>query len=151
MNSATIRSPLGILKIVTDGTHLQSITFTKKMLGTGKKSKFLLQVIKELDEYFQGKRVKFTVPLKASGTEFQKAVWKEMGKINHGRTKTYGALAKAIKRPKAVRAVGTACGKNPLPIIVPCHRVKGARGLGGYSGGLSKKRWLLQHEGKKRL
>lgn len=83
----------------------------------------------------------------ANGTEFQRAVWNEIARIPRGETITYAELARRIGRPNAVRAVGTACGKNPNPIIVPCHRVVGSSGLGGYNGGLRKKKKLLQEEG----
>lgn len=148
MHTATIRSPIGILKITTDEKHLQAIEFVTKMQTSGKASALLQKTIKELQEYFQGKRTHFTIPMKVDGTAFQTSVWKAMQSIKHGSTKTYSEIAKKIGKSKAVRAVGTACGRNPLAIIVPCHRVKAVSGLGGYSGGLSKKKWLLDHEKK---
>ncbi|MEQ1849793.1 MAG: methylated-DNA--[protein]-cysteine S-methyltransferase [Candidatus Peribacteraceae bacterium] len=151
MPSATIHSPIGHLKITTDDMHLKAIEFVTSIKVSEKKTALLRAVVKELEEYFAGKRIRFTVPVKVDGTAFQKAVWKAMQSIGHGQSKSYGALAKAIKRPKAFRAVGRACGKNPIPIIIPCHRIKGTNGMGGYSGGVGKKKWLLQHEEKLRM
>lgn len=100
--------------------------------------------MKELTEYFAGKRTQFDVPLNPTGTEFQKAVWKELSRIPYGETISYQELANRIKNPKAVRAVGAANGKNPLWMIVPCHRVIGKNGsMTGYAGGISLKKKLL--------
>jgi O-6-methylguanine DNA methyltransferase len=101
---------------------------------------------KEVDEYLLGKRKIFSVKPNLQGTAFQKAVWGEMLKIPYGETRTYTEIAKGIGNPKAVRAVGTACGKNPFPIIVPCHRVVAQNGLGGFSLGLTLKKQLLALE-----
>jgi len=104
-------------------------------------------ITKQFDEYFRGKRRQFEVPLRFSGTEFQRSVWNELLKIPYGATTTYGELAKRIGNPKAVRAVGLANGQNPIPIIVPCHRVIGANGkLTGFGGGLQNKALLLRIE-----
>jgi len=96
-----------------------------------------------------GRAAKTLPPLDWSGkTEFQKSVWRALRKIRPGQTKSYGEIARAIGRPKAVRAVGGACGANPIPVLVPCHRVLAANGkIGGFSGGLNRKRELLAHEG----
>ncbi|NBT38103.1 MAG: methylated-DNA--[protein]-cysteine S-methyltransferase, partial [Actinobacteria bacterium] len=103
---------------------------------------------KELREYFSGRRQKFTVKLDLDGTEFQRTAWEAMRRIPFGSTISYGDQAKAIGKPKAFRAVGSANGRNPVPIIVPCHRVLASDGsLGGYSLGLSMKRRLLALEG----
>lgn len=107
-------------------------------------TKILKQAVKELHEYFAGKRTKFDVPLNPTGTEFQKAVWKELTRIPYGETISYQELAIRINKPKAVRAVGAANGKNPLWMIVPCHRVIGKNGsMTGYAGGISLKKKLL--------
>lgn len=107
-------------------------------------TKILKQAVKELNEYFAGKRKKFDVPLNPAGTEFQKAVWKELSRIPYGETISYQELALRINKPKAVRAVGAANGKNPLWMIVPCHRVIGKNGsMTGYAGGISLKKKLL--------
>ena len=103
----------------------------------------------QLEEYFAGKRRTFDVPLAPRGTGFQQIVWRALLAIGYGETWSYGQLARAIGRPAASRAVGAANGRNPLAIIVPCHRVIGANGtLTGYGGGLPAKKWLLQHEQK---
>ena len=102
----------------------------------------------QLDEYYRGERQSFDLEFAAKGTEFQKAVWKELEKIPYGESSSYQAIATAVGRPKAVRAVGTAIGSNPISIIVPCHRVLTSDGkLGGYAGGLPAKLTLLQTEG----
>lgn len=98
-------------------------------------------------EYFEGKRTVFDVPLDVSGTDFQMRVWKSLIDIPYGQTLSYAQIAKKIQNPMAYRAVGSSCGANPLPIIIPCHRVLSSDGsLGGYSGGLEIKRALLEHE-----
>jgi methylated-DNA-[protein]-cysteine S-methyltransferase len=102
----------------------------------------------QLEEYLRGTRVTFDLRLELAGTPFQKRVWSALLEIPHGTTTSYGALARTIGRPDAVRAVGAANGQNPVVIIVPCHRVIGADGsLTGFGGGLPRKRWLLAHEG----
>jgi len=104
--------------------------------------------VKQLVEYFKGIRRDFDMELYLDGTEFQEAVWRALGRIPFGETRTYGQVAAAIGRPAAARAVGAACNANPISIVVPCHRVVGAGGdLVGYGGGMWRKRWLLEHEG----
>jgi methylated-DNA-[protein]-cysteine S-methyltransferase len=101
----------------------------------------------QFSEWFNGHRIEFELPLAAPGTSFQQAVWSALREIGYGRTASYAEIACRIGRPQAVRAVGAANGANPLPIVVPCHRVIGANGsLTGYAGGLEAKRWLLRHE-----
>ncbi len=105
---------------------------------------------KQITEYLNGKRKKFELRFDPKGTIFQKKVWRVISKIPYGHTASYQTLAQLIKNPKAVRAVGTACGKNPYPILIPCHRVVSSNGsLGGYSGGLAIKKYLLQLESNK--
>ena len=112
------------------------------------KAGVLPSALRQLREYFAGKRRDFDLPLRAQGTAFQKTVWRNLCKIPFGVTWSYGELAKRIGQPSASRAVGMANGRNPISIIVPCHRVIGANGtLTGYGGGLDRKRWLLTHEG----
>ena len=102
----------------------------------------------ELGAYFAGARTEFTVPLAMSGPPFQARVWAELRRIGYGETISYLELARRVGDPRAVRAVGGANGRNPIPVIVPCHRVIGADGsLTGFGGGIERKRWLLQHEG----
>jgi len=110
-------------------------------------SRVLARAAKQLDEYFAGKRREFDLPIAPRGTGFQQRVWRALCAIPFGATRSYGELARAIGRPAASRAVGAANGKNPIAIIVPCHRVIGANGtLTGYGGGLPTKSWLLAHE-----
>ena len=102
----------------------------------------------QLDAYFAGSLQRFTLPLAPRGTAFQREVWAMLRELPHGRTCSYATLARMLGRPRAVRAVGSANARNPLSIIVPCHRVLGSKGdLSGYAGGLARKRWLLEHEG----
>jgi len=112
-------------------------------------NRHLRRLGKELREYFKGKRKEFSVPLVAPGSEFQKAVWKELQKIPFGETRSYHQQAQILKNPGSVRAVAHANGMNRISIVIPCHRVIGADGkLVGYGGGLKRKRWLLDHEKK---
>ena len=112
-------------------------------------TELILQCKMQLDEYFRGERKTFDLPLAPKGTDFQKKVWNALQKIPYGETKTYGEIAAAVGNPKAARAVGMANNKNPIGIIIPCHRVVGANGkLVGYAGGMDKKEWLLQIERK---
>lgn len=106
----------------------------------------------QLDEYFCGKRKSFSLPLLLEGTDFQRQVWNRLTEIPYGKTISYQAVAEGINNPKAVRAVGQANNRNPIAILVPCHRVIGKNGgLTGYGGGLWRKEWLLAHEGNNRL
>ena len=100
----------------------------------------------QLEEYFARERTEFDIPMDLDGTSFQKQVWAELSRIPHGTTISYGELARRVGRPKSPRAVGQANGRNPVPIIVPCHRVVAGNGLGGYGGGLPMKRALLAVE-----
>jgi methylated-DNA-[protein]-cysteine S-methyltransferase len=149
-----IYSPIGNLYLVASETGLQGMHFDKqsdpliKTLGKSPAEKILRQAAEEVAEYFAGKRKKFEIPLDiATGTVFQRKVWKALQKIPYGTTCSYKALAASIGS-KAVRAVGSANGKNPFCIIIPCHRVIAADGsIGGYYGGLRKKKQLLSLEG----
>lgn len=108
---------------------------------------YLQQALTELTQYFNGSRFAFSLPLAATGTLFQQQVWQALLHIPYGQSCSYGAVANFINKPKAIRAVGAANGRNPLAIVVPCHRVIGNNGsLTGYAGGLGRKVWLLQHE-----
>jgi methylated-DNA-[protein]-cysteine S-methyltransferase len=105
------------------------------------------QAIAQLDEYFQHQRQTFDLPLEPQGTDFQRQVWQQLCQIPFGQTWSYGELAQAIGQPNASRAVGAANGRNPISIIVPCHRVIASNGkLTGYAGGVDRKQWLLKHE-----
>ena len=108
----------------------------------------LTDYVEQIQEYLRGQRKAFDIPLDLQGTEFQKAVWQALLEIPYGTTKTYSEIAREIHRPKAVRAVGSAIGANPVPIVVPCHRVIGKDGsLTGFAGGLDMKEQLLKIEG----
>lgn len=148
MAHLVIASPLGPLTVFDDAEALVALEWGKAPLGES--SALLEEAKKQLDAYFAGRLARFDLPTRSVGTDFQRKVWKAMGRIPFGRTKTYGELARALG--SAARAVGGACGANPLPIIVPCHRVVGAdHRLTGYSGGegIDTKRFLLRHEGAK--
>jgi methylated-DNA-[protein]-cysteine S-methyltransferase len=115
--------------------------------GAPRESAGAQRLVTELDAYFSGALKCFTVPLAPKGTAFQKQVWNALLDIPYGTTTTYGALAKLLGNPGAMRAVGAANGANPIWLLIPCHRVVGSQGLHGYAGGLARKAWLLRHEG----
>ena len=116
--------------------------------GRGRASAWLTRARRQLTEYFAGSRTTFDLPLDPSGTAFQQRVWEALRKIPYGTTTSYGELARRLGNGRATRAVGAANGQNPISIVVPCHRVVGAKGdLTGFGGGLDRKRWLLEHEG----
>jgi methylated-DNA-[protein]-cysteine S-methyltransferase len=144
-----LQSPIGLLEITSDGDSITSILFREKEhLGQeANTNHVILFCIDQLNEYFDGNRQIFELPTNPSGTEFQNKVWERVCKIPFGETTSYGNIATALGDPKLNRAVGSANGANPIPIIIPCHRVIGNDGsLTGYGGGLNKKRWLLNHE-----
>lgn len=114
--------------------------------GSEEADAICLQAKQEIEAFLAAERVDFTVPYRLVGSKFQRAVWKEMLRIPYGTTATYGRLADRIGDRGAVRAVGVACGANPLPLLVPCHRVVAANGIGGFSGGLERKKWLMKLE-----
>ena len=144
----TIPSPLGDLTIFEENGAIVAVEFGRAGLNAGKPTALLKRAARQLDDYFDGKRRAFDLPLKPAGTPFQRRVWARLAAIPNGRVETYGAIAGRLK--SGARAVGTACGANPIPVLIPCHRVLGAGGrMGGYSGegGVATKRWLLAHEG----
>lgn len=135
------------LEIITENDKLKRIEFVKSYKETTGDDSFQKEIKKELLEYFEGKRKEFDIPLEVEGTEFQKKVWIEMAKIPFGERMSYGELAERIGCPKGARAVGLACNKNKIPIIIPCHRVVGKNGnLTGFAGGLDVKAQLLKLE-----
>jgi methylated-DNA-[protein]-cysteine S-methyltransferase len=156
-----VDSPLGRLMLTSDGTALTGLYMN---LYRNKPSKLpdldgdwvqnetidpLPAAARQLQEYFAGKRREFDLPLRMAGTEFQQRVWRELTQIPFGETRSYGQLAKRLDNPNGSRAVGLANGRNPIAIIVPCHRVIGADGsLTGFGGGIDRKEWLLTHEGQ---
>lgn len=135
------------LYLVATETHLINIQFTQPQKALLQTTELLSMATIQLDEYFQGKRTTFSLPFKLIGTPFQLAVWKELQNIPYGQTTSYKEIAQKMNKPKAYRAVGMANNKNPLPIIIPCHRVIGSNGkLIGYAGGLKLKNYLLELE-----
>lgn len=135
------------LYLVATETHLINIQFTQPQKALLQTTELLSMATIQLDEYFQGKRTTFSLPFKLTGTPFQLAVWKELQNIPYGQTTSYKEIAQKINKPKAYRAVGMANNKNPLPIIISCHRVIGSNGkLIGYAGGLKLKNYLLELE-----
>jgi len=142
------KTPIGTARIVGDDDGISSIT----VLDSEEESstnipECLQECVKQLDEYFQKKRSSFNLNLNPQGTAFQKEVWSTLQRIPYGRTKSYLKMSEEMGEVKAIRAVASANGKNPLWIVIPCHRVIGSDGsLTGYSGGLWRKRWLLEYE-----
>ena len=154
MNYAYLETPVGILLIAGDDGAVECISFPRH----GKAAKpepgwqelqrgAVAEAIRQLREYFAGKRTRFDLPLAPKGTEFQRAVWRQLQDIPYGETISYGELARRVGNPKAARAVGSANGANPLPIVIPCHRVIAGDGsIGGFGGGLPTKEILLALE-----
>jgi methylated-DNA-[protein]-cysteine S-methyltransferase len=148
-------SPIGRLLLTSDGTALTGLYMEpsrKAQCTDGWIEDVsvapLSATVRQLTEYFDGTRREFDLPLRLQGTVFQTRVWRELTEIPYGQTWSYGQLAQRIDKPSASRAVGLANGRNPISILVPCHRVIGADGsLTGYGGGIERKRWLLVHEG----
>ncbi|PCE66475.1 methylated-DNA--[protein]-cysteine S-methyltransferase [Sediminicola luteus] len=146
---AYIQTPLGValLEGDTDGLQKVSVLDDANVAIDSVIPEILEDAAYQLGEYFEGKRDRFDLKLNPQGSEFQQKVWNALLEIPYGKRITYMDLAKRLGDPKAIRAVGVANGKNPLWIIVPCHRVVGAKGeLTGYAGGLHRKAWLLEHE-----
>lgn len=142
-------SPIGLLEIQGTEEGIHSISFQEKECTKKAKIPSCLQkCVSQLDEYFHKKRKEFSIPFVLEGSDFQKQVWGELSKIPYGKTVSYKEIAIALKNEQAFRAVGGANGKNPMPILIPCHRVVSHNGnLGGYSCGIWRKKWLLSHEG----
>lgn len=153
MTYSIVSSPIGDLTVVERGGALVGLYLTGHRPAPrpetfGKRVEHALPAVEEqLGEYFEGRRTSFDLPLAASGTDFQERVWATLRTIPYGQTWTYGQLAEAIGRPGAARAVGLANGRNPISIVVPCHRVVGSTGsLTGYAGGMERKAFLLSLE-----
>lgn len=151
----TIDSPIGHLMIAANDTGIRAIEFPENRHPVSRNDEWhetphplITQAAKQLGEYFAGQRREFDLPLAPQGTAFQLQVWDALRSIPYGETRSYAEQAQSIGKPNAVRAVGAANGRNPIPIIVPCHRVIGANGtLTGFGGGLPIKQYLLQVEG----
>lgn len=148
MESCIIKSPLGFTKITGDENGVSAVS----VLDSEEKITDIIPVeledcVIQLNEYFEGSRKQFNLNLNPKGTDFQKKVWNQLEQIPHGKILSYLELSKQLGDVKAIRAVANANGKNPLWIIVPCHRVIGSDGsLTGYAGGLHRKKWLIEHE-----
>ena len=145
----SLDTPIGELGLLADDTNLLEISFKglKGLSVRGKleKERFKLE-IEQLDQYFSEKRKSFTISTCIQGTDFQKKVFKNMRSIKYGEVLTYKELAEKAGHPKAYRAVGSTCGANRIPIVIPCHRVVSSSGLGGFGGGLRRKKFLLNLE-----
>ena len=141
-------SPIGLIEIGGTATGVTSLSFVERCRADFDSHSMLDQATRQIDEYFDGRRHAFDLPIDLQGTPFQREVWQQLLKVPFGQTVSYQAIANVIGRPRAARAVGAANGRNPISIIVPCHRVVGSDGsLAGYGGGLWRKEWLLRHEG----
>ncbi len=144
-------SPVGRFVLESDGDVLIGIWLPnesrKRRRDVGDVPPVLKETANQLEEYFAGERTEFDLPMEMDGTDFQRQVWAELSRIPYGETVSYGEVARRVGRPTGPRAVGQANGRNPIPIIVPCHRVVAGNGIGGYGGGLPLKRALLAVEG----
>ena len=146
-NKFYYKSPIGILEIELENDTIQRLRVVESCSNISERSGYFEEVAKQLDEYFAGKRTKFELNILLKGTEFQKKVWAELLKIPYGKTKSYQEIAEAIGKPNAQRAVGSACNKNPILLIIPCHRVISKSGkLTGFACGLDVKQKLLNIE-----
>ena len=152
-----IETPLGTMEILSTSKGITDINFLKNREPYNERKtnqdpnavEYAHLAAVQLTEYFDGKRTTFDIPLHLEGTSFQRRVWKAMLTIPYGHTASYGEIAIKAGSPKAFRAAGGACGKNPISIIIPCHRIIASNGkIGGFSSGLHRKKWLLQHEAK---
>lgn len=142
-----LESPIGYLRILSNGKAIKEIKFMDSD-GPEDPDVHTESARTQLREYFEGLRDSFQLELEPEGTEFERSVWKELLEIPNGKTCSYGDIARGIGDAKASQAVGRANGKNPIAIVIPCHRVIGAdKKLTGYAGGLERKEWLLKHEG----
>lgn len=148
-----IDSPVGLLTVAATPTALHAIEFAENRHPQDRRgwqpgeTPLLVEAAAQLADYFAGRRRDFALPLAPQGTAFQLAAWAALARIPYGETRSYAEQAEAIGKPRATRAIGAANGRNPLPIVLPCHRVIGANGaLTGFGGGIEVKRWLLAHE-----
>jgi methylated-DNA-[protein]-cysteine S-methyltransferase len=174
MPSTTLKTPIGVLRVAANEKGVTAVDFpangrtrTSRRAGRALEEdvepadapaasraaarRHLAAAVRQLEEYFAGTREGFDLDLFMNGTDFEARVWRRLARIPHGETCTYAEIARATGAPGAARAAGAAIGKNPIPIIVPCHRVIGVNGsLTGFGGGLDRKRWLLAHESGQR-
>jgi len=152
LSYVSLATPIGDLRLVASPNGLRRIDLPPagepESTWVEESTPILAEVVRQLTEYFAGDRRTFDLPLEPEGTDFQLSVWKVLRAIPFGQTISYGEQARRLGDANKARAVGSANGRNPLPIVVPCHRVVGADGsLTGFSGGVDAKRWLLEHEG----
>ena len=151
METVCIKTPLGMATITGDEMGISAITVAEDGSVSNEIPLVLQEAVVQLQSYFEGKRTEFDLPLHPQGTDFQQKVWKGLLQIPYGKTMSYLELSKQLGDVKAIRAVAAANGKNPLWIVVPCHRVIGTDGsLTGYAGGLWRKKWLLELENPSR-
>lgn len=150
MNCTYLNTEIGLVKITGNSDAVTHIDFVSAQEQPENSTSVLCDAKQQLSEYFEGERTHFDIPLAPKGTDFQKQVWQALVEIPYGQTLSYQDIAKAVGKPKGSQAVGGANGKNPIAIVVPCHRVIGKNGsLTGYAGGLDKKSWLLSLEQKR--
>ena len=144
----SMESPVGRIVLVSNDTHLKSLSFINELIEEPDRlPEILLRTVHQLSEYFAGTRSVFDLDIDPDGSGFQKQVWQQLLKVPYGSTKSYREVAVSLGSSLNTRAVGTANGKNPIAIIVPCHRIIGSDGkMVGYAGGLDRKKWLLLHE-----
>jgi methylated-DNA-[protein]-cysteine S-methyltransferase len=147
MNKSYLNSPIGILEIICENGSLMSLKLVEKNGESDFETPCIINIKKQLSEYFSGKRQKFDIKINPKGTEFQKLVWNNLQKISYGKTTSYSEIAEMTGKPHAQRAVGLACNKNPIMIIIPCHRIISKNGnLGGFAYGIFIKKKLLNLE-----
>lgn len=146
--TAYYKTPIGIAKIIGDENGICAVTVLDETIEIIEETPSCLKdCVQQLDEYFKGNRTTFNLKLNPKGTDFQQKVWNELLQVPYGKTRTYLEQTKRLGDVKAIRAVASANGKNPLWIIIPCHRIIGSNGsLTGYAGGIWRKKWLLEHE-----
>ena len=144
MGCEYLHTPVGILKICSDGKAITEICISESGISDG--DLVTAEAAKQLSEYFADKLTEFDLPLNPQGTEFQKKVWRILLSVPYGTVLSYGEIANLTGNKKACRAVGNAVGRNPILIVIPCHRVKAAKGIGGFSAGIEVKKYLLNKE-----
>lgn len=162
MKQVFFSSPIGLVRIMVENGHVTHLEFTDEETQAdgsyiaeaqacpcvdGEDERVAMEALRQLGQYFKGERRDFDLPLCPLGTDFQRKAWRILQQIPYGETISYGEESRRIGRPKAARAVGGANHRNPLPILIPCHRVVAAHGLGGYGGGVERKKYLLRLEG----
>lgn len=141
-------SPIGLIEIAGTSTAVIALNFVAERCREVASHSLVVGAVRQLNEYFDGKRRTFNIEMALEGTEFQQQVWQQLQTVPYGCVASYQDIARGVGRPAAVRAVGAANGRNPIAIMVPCHRIIGKNGhLVGYGSGLWRKEWLLKHEG----